>query len=82
MLEVTPFNKGFLVHTFTREEEWKEGMWWKNMKNSNKALQQTKTALRSFNINLSHSGLVLNQGLLPVVRARFWLLKASVSNSP
>ena len=51
-----------------------------DMKNANKHMQQTKTALASFGIPLSHSGLVLSRGVLPVVRARFWLLKASVSH--
>ncbi len=52
------------------------------MRIANNALQQTKTALASFNIRLSHTGLLPRQGLLPVVRARFWLLKASVSHLP
>jgi len=51
------------------------------MKSANNALQQTKTALASFNIFLSHNGLLPRVGSLPVVRARFRLLKASVSFS-
>ncbi len=48
------------------------------IKCANKAMQQTKTARCSFSISLSHSGLVLHCGSLPVVRVRFWLLMASV----
>jgi hypothetical protein len=36
---------------------------------ANKVLQKTKTAVASFHIPLSHNGLVLWHGLLPVVRA-------------
>ncbi len=46
---------------------------------ANKALQQTKPALASFGIFLSHNGLLSCVGSLPVVTARFWLLKAGVS---
>ncbi len=49
---------------------------------ANNALQQTKTALASVSIRLSHTGLLLGQGSLPVVRARFRLLKASVRHFP
>jgi hypothetical protein len=36
----------------------------------NKALQATPTALSNFSIRLSHNGLVVWYGLLPVVKAR------------
>ena len=45
---------------------------------ANKALQMTQTALGSFGIFLSHNGLVLVYGSLPVVKARFGQLSAGV----
>ena len=45
-------------------------------------MQQTKTALCNFKDVLSHNGLVLHHGSLPVARARFWLLMASVRPLP
>jgi hypothetical protein len=44
----------------------------------NKALQATPTALGNFSIRLSHNGVVVCHGVLPVVRARSGRLKAGV----
>jgi hypothetical protein len=45
---------------------------------ANKALQKTQTALGSFRRRLSHNGLLLYHGLLPVFRVCFGLLSAGV----
>jgi len=47
---------------------------------ANKALQMTQTALGNFGIFLSHNGLRVWHGSLPVVTARFGQLSAGVSH--
>jgi hypothetical protein len=51
------------------------------MKSANNCVQQTQTVLASFSVSLSHIGMVLGQGSLPVVRARFGLLTHRVTNA-